>query len=134
MNRSDVVVSNSCISPNWLQANSLIDSSPIRGSFNQGLNIFDAPSNMQGYVASGQSSVMTTPVKWRQDTDQNINLTLSSSTPSIGLWGQNFHATAQKTQRNGQNKDPHKTKGTRSQPSNKRGPSFGDFLLVDSVS
>ena len=89
---------------------------------------------MQGYVASGQSSVMTTPIKWRQDSDQNINLTLSSSAPSVGLWGQSFHAPAQKTQRNGQHKDPQKTKGTRSQPSNKRGPSFGDFLFVDSVS
>ena len=138
MSRNDVVASNSCISPNWLQTNSLIDNSPIRGSFNHGLNIFDTPGNLQGYVTSGQNTVFTTPIKWRQDVgrndDQNINLVPSSSVSALGLWGQNLPTSAQKTQRTVQNKDTQKPKGTRGQASSKRGPSFGDFLLVDSVS
>ena len=138
MSRNDVVVSNSCISPNWLQTNSLIDNSPIRGSFNHGLNIFDTPGSLQGYVTSGQSAVFTTPIKWRQDAgrndDQNINLTPSSSASALGLWGQNLPTSAQKNQRIVQSKDAQKPKGTRGQSSSKRGPSFGDFLLVDSVS
>ena len=138
MSRNDVVVSNSCISPNWLQTNSLIDSSPIRGTFNQGLSIFDTPSSMQGYVSSGQNTVITTPIKWRQDVgrndDQNISLVQPSSVVSLGVWNQTLTTGAQKTLRNEQNKDGQKSKGTRGQPNSKRGPSFGDFLLVDSVS
>ena len=138
MSRNDVVASNSCVSPNWLQTGSFIDNSPIRGSFNQGLNIFDTPNNMQGYLNSVQNTIFSTPIKWRQDggrsDEQNANLTPSSSATPIGLWGQGFPTSAQKTTRNGQNKDTPKSKGTRGQPSSKRGPSFGDFLLVDSVS
>lgn len=137
MSRNDVVASNSCVSPNWLQTNSFIDSSPVRGSFNQGFNIFDTPINMQGYVSTVTNGGFTTPVKWRQDLgrldEQNISSTPSSSGTVLGIWGQSS-VTPLKAPQAGPNRNLHKSKGATGQPNSKRGPSFGDFLLVDSVS
>ena len=137
MSRNDVVTSSSCISPSWLQTGAFIDSSPIRGSFNPGFSFLDTPNGPQGYQASGQTANFSTPIKWRPDVlrndDQSYN-NMSSSIPVAGPWSQNIMTTPQKSTRGTQAKDGQRNKVSKSQSSNKRGPSFGDFLLVDSVS
>ncbi|XP_065055874.1 uncharacterized protein LOC135684295 isoform X2 [Rhopilema esculentum] len=137
MSRNDVVTSSSCISPSWLQTGAFIDSSPIRGNFNPGFSFLDTPNGPQGYPASGQAANFSTPIKWRPDVlrnDDQIYNNMPSSIPVAGPWSQNIMTTPQKTARGTQAKDGQRNKVSKSQSSNKRGPSFGDFLLVDSVS
>eukprot|EP00112_Aurelia_sp_Birch-Aquarium-sp1_P019069 Seg4648.3 transcript_id=Seg4648.3/GoldUCD/mRNA.D3Y31 product="hypothetical protein" protein_id=Seg4648.3/GoldUCD/D3Y31 len=138
MSRNDVVASNSCISPNWLQNGSFIDNSPIRGSFNPGFNIFDTPNGFQGHMSLTSNSTFSTPIKWRQDVgriDEQGHVALSSALTANGqLWSPTVAAVPHSKTRSAQAKEKQRSKVFKNQPNSKRGPSYGDFLLVDSVS
>ena len=140
MSRNDVVASNSCISPNWLQNGSFIDNSPIRGSFNPGFNIFDTPNGFQGHMSLTSNSNFSTPIKWRQDVgrvDEQGHVGLSSALTANGqLWSPTVAAVPHSKTRGAQAKEKQRSKVFKNQTNSnsKRGPSYGDFLLVDSVS
>ena len=140
MSRNDVVASNSCISPNWLQNGSFIDNSPIRGSFNPGFNLFDTPNGFQGHMSLTSNSNFSTPIKWRQDVsriEEQGHVALSSALTANGqLWSPTIAAVPHSKTRGAQAKEKQRSKVLKNQPNSnsKRGPSYGDFLLVDSVS
>eukprot|EP00794_Sanderia_malayensis_P010829 gene10829-11981_t len=129
MNRNESSISTSCISPTWLQTGSLIDNSPIRNSFNPGFNIFDSTAgSSQGHkVIVSSSANFLTPSKWRADSNKADD---ACPNPS-NIWGSPGFAASHKTPKNAAQKQRNIAK---IQHGSKRGPSYGDFLLVDSTS
>ena len=135
MSRSESSVVNSCISPNWLQTCPLIDNSPIRNSFNPGFNIFDCASAPVSHVSAVSNGNFATPIKWRPDhirTDESLHKATSNTNANIWLPG-SFN-TPQKALQKSPAKNRQRNTMMKGHQNNKRGPSYGDFLLVDSTS